>query len=209
MSDLEYNLSDLIDFPISIRSIASSVSESTVEDVDIEFEIHCVPAPKKHDCDEEVPFCDMDCANCPVSDELDEDFDDYEPPFWGIPDIRKVIFNPPATIVFWDDDTKTVVKCMDGQPFERYAGFAAACMKKLFGSTSRAKAIMEECDEANWKAWAAEENEAKATPAPKKAESKPKTISVDELVNAFTDAIKAVVKGKAEVKENQNETPSE
>lgn len=27
--------------------------------------------------------------------------------------VKKVIFNPPATIVFWDDDTKTVVKDED------------------------------------------------------------------------------------------------
>ena len=31
-----------------------------------------------------------------------------------MPRIKKVIFNPPATIVFWDDDTKTVVKDTDG-----------------------------------------------------------------------------------------------
>ena len=34
---------------------------------------------------------------------------------------------------------------MDGEKYERYAGFIAACAKKMFGSTSRAKAIMEEC----------------------------------------------------------------
>ena len=25
--------------------------------------------------------------------------------------VSKIIFNPPATIVFWEDGTKTVVKC--------------------------------------------------------------------------------------------------
>ena len=32
---------------------------------------------------------------------------------------------------------------MKGEKYERYAGFAAACMKKLFGSTLHAKVIME------------------------------------------------------------------
>ena len=27
--------------------------------------------------------------------------------------IKKVIFNPPATIVFWEDGSKTVVKCRE------------------------------------------------------------------------------------------------
>ena len=31
-----------------------------------------------------------------------------------LPKIEKVIFNPPATIVFWDDGTKTIVKDTDG-----------------------------------------------------------------------------------------------
>lgn len=96
--------------------------------------------------DEEIPFCDMDCSDCDVCGDLCQDceFSEY-PYFWGIPDIERIIFNKPATIVIWADGTKTVVKCMADQPFEKYAGFAAACMKKLFGSTSRAKAVMEEC----------------------------------------------------------------
>lgn len=31
------------------------------------------------------------------------------------PQIKNVIFNPPATIVFWIDGTKTVVKCQNGE----------------------------------------------------------------------------------------------
>lgn len=106
--------------------------------------------------DEEIPFCDMDCDDCPETDQLDGyeivDEDDIDvglwegddPPFWGIPDINHIVFSDPATIVFWDDGTKTVVKTCDGDKFERYMGFAVACMKKMFGSTSRAKKIMNE-----------------------------------------------------------------
>lgn len=47
------------------------------------------------------------------------------------PNITNVIFNPPATIVFWDDDTKTVVKCREGDRFDKETGLAMAVIKKL------------------------------------------------------------------------------
>jgi len=124
------------------------------------------PKNVKVDESDDLPFTDDECADnatscdgCAHFDECmaDEMYDvpDFdvegecyeaeEPPMWGIPDVRRVVFSGPATIVFWEDNTKTVVKCMAGEKFERYAGFAAACMKKMFGSTSRAKAVMEEC----------------------------------------------------------------
>ena len=58
-----------------------------------------------------------------------------------VPAVKRIIYNNPATIVFWQDRTKTVVKCMDGEPFEKYAGFCAALAKKVFGSTSKAKKV--------------------------------------------------------------------
>lgn len=57
------------------------------------------------------------------------------------PQVKRVIYNDPATIVLWDDGTKSVVKCMDGEPFEKFAGFCAALAKKVFGSTSKAKKV--------------------------------------------------------------------
>lgn len=47
--------------------------------------------------------------------------------------IDKVIFNPPATIVFWLDGTKTVVKCKEGEEFSEWAGIALCLAKKLYG----------------------------------------------------------------------------
>ena len=58
-----------------------------------------------------------------------------------IPAVKRIVYHDPATIVFWQDGTKTVVKCMDGEPFEKYAGFCAALAKKVFGSTSKAKKV--------------------------------------------------------------------
>lgn len=47
--------------------------------------------------------------------------------------IKKVIFNPPATIVFWNDDTKTVVKA-NNEPFDWEKGIAMAYVKKMCGN---------------------------------------------------------------------------
>ena len=51
-----------------------------------------------------------------------------------IPKIKKVIFNKPATIVFWFDDTKTVVKCEEYEEFDPEKGLAMAITKKALGN---------------------------------------------------------------------------
>ena len=51
-----------------------------------------------------------------------------------IPEIKNVIFNDPATIVFWDDGTKTVVKCQDGDEFDPEKGLSMAIVKKAYGN---------------------------------------------------------------------------
>lgn len=210
MNNLEHALSDHIGVPLRVRSIGTETKITASAFPCFSFDIECDMAPVKNPKDDEIPFCDMDCSGCCACDLMDEyEVEDEDPCFWGVPDILKVIFNPPATIVFWDDGTKTVVKCMDGQPFEKYAGFAAACMKKMFGSTSRAKAIMEECDQDTWKQWLEEEKARKQNAKAKKAEPKTKVISVDDLVTAFTESIKNIVNGKTEEKESPNETPAE
>lgn len=48
--------------------------------------------------------------------------------------ITKVIFNEPATIVFWSDETKTVVKCCSDEKFDKEKGLAMAVSKKMFGN---------------------------------------------------------------------------
>lgn len=47
--------------------------------------------------------------------------------------IKKVIFNPPATIVFWTDGTKTVVKA-ENENFDPEKGLAMAISKKALGN---------------------------------------------------------------------------
>ena len=46
--------------------------------------------------------------------------------------IKDVIFNPPATIVFWSDGSKTIVKCMEGDTFDKETGLAMAICKRIF-----------------------------------------------------------------------------
>ena len=48
--------------------------------------------------------------------------------------IKDVIFNNPATIVFWADGTKTVVKCQEGDEFDPEKGLAMAITKKVYGN---------------------------------------------------------------------------
>ena len=64
-----------------------------------------------------------------------------------IPMISKIVFNNPATIVFWADGKKTVVKCMEGQEFNEYYGVACAIMKRFFGNNSKASAFVEKFKE--------------------------------------------------------------
>lgn len=48
-------------------------------------------------------------------------------------DIKKVIFNDPATIVIWADGTKTVVKCKEGETYSKWAGLALCYAKRING----------------------------------------------------------------------------
>lgn len=47
---------------------------------------------------------------------------------------ENVIYHDPATIVFWDDETKTVVKCQPGDQFDPEKGLMAAMLKRYLGN---------------------------------------------------------------------------
>ena len=52
-----------------------------------------------------------------------------------VPDIKDVIFNPPATIVLWADGTKTVVKCQEDEgEYSKEVGLAMCICKKVYGN---------------------------------------------------------------------------
>ena len=47
--------------------------------------------------------------------------------------IEKVIFNPPATIIIWNDNTKTVVKAQEDEPYDPEKGMAMCIAKHIYG----------------------------------------------------------------------------
>jgi len=51
-----------------------------------------------------------------------------------MPKIVKVLFNAPATVVFWDDCTKTVVKCGKDDEYSKEKGLAMCISKKALGN---------------------------------------------------------------------------
>lgn len=64
---------------------------------------------------------------------------------------EKVIFNDPATIVFWNDGTKTVVKCQEDDIYDEQTGLLMCIAKKFFGNNGRFNDILRE--------WVPEEEE--------------------------------------------------
>jgi len=57
-----------------------------------------------------------------------------EHPDMILPSIERLIFNDPATIVYWNDGTKTVVKCQQGDTFSAETGLMAAMLKRFMGN---------------------------------------------------------------------------
>ena len=54
----------------------------------------------------------------------------------------RILRHGPATIVFWCDGTKTVVKRAPDEPDNEYTAFTAALAIRIFGSNSKLKKIV-------------------------------------------------------------------
>ena len=48
--------------------------------------------------------------------------------------ITRVLYNGPATIIFWSDGTKTMTKCHDVDHYSAEVGFINAYLKRVVGS---------------------------------------------------------------------------
>lgn len=59
--------------------------------------------------------------------------------------IKDVIFAPPATIVYWSDGSKTVVKCNVNDIFDPEKGLAMAIAKRCAGNTGAYYAEIRHC----------------------------------------------------------------
>ena len=57
--------------------------------------------------------------------------------------VNRIIFNGPATIVFWDNGDKTVVKRNEKDPQNDYNAFCAALAKHIYGTNSALKSMIE------------------------------------------------------------------
>lgn len=55
---------------------------------------------------------------------------------FGLPNVKNVYFNKPVTVVLWDDGTKTIVRCQDGDTYSRETGLALCMAKKAMGNKS-------------------------------------------------------------------------
>jgi hypothetical protein len=66
-------------------------------------------------------------------------------------EIVKVIFNYPATVVIWNDGTKTVVKCQPGDTYSKETGLALCIAKKYLGNKGNFNEV--------FKKWIPEETE--------------------------------------------------
>lgn len=83
----------------------------------------------------------LKCSECEIIDgvlmtKLPKYRIKYECEFIGeekMKKFEKVIFNEPATIVMWEDKTKTVVKAMDEDTFDPERGFLQAYFEKTSG----------------------------------------------------------------------------
>lgn len=61
-----------------------------------------------------------------------KNFEDSIEPFHF--EIEKVIFHDPATIIYWKDGTKTVVKVQEGDCYDPEIGMVMAIAKKALGN---------------------------------------------------------------------------
>ena len=61
--------------------------------------------------------------------------------FYPFREIKKVIFNSPATIIIWSDNSKTVVKCEEGVVFDKEKGFLLCWLKGIKGSKTLQKEL--------------------------------------------------------------------
>lgn len=91
----------------------------------------------------------------------------------SVPEIVKISHPNRATVVHWADGTTTSVRLMDGESYDCYAAFCACVVKKLYGSTSRAKKV---CSRHNAERMEAETRAARAAQSAKqKAQAEKRT----------------------------------
>ena len=117
---MNFNIFDFIDYPKLVRTY-------TFEPIDIDVVFSSRPTTaKKEEAKKPVDsFETKQSTNRRVK-------------------IKDVIFSDPATVVFWSDDTKTVVKTRGGEKYDKEKGLAMAIVKKITGNTGNYYNIFKE-----------------------------------------------------------------
>lgn len=75
--------------------------------------------------------------------------DIYGQKWYCVPYVKRVIISPPATIILWEDDTKTICKCSEGEEFDIEKGIAMCFLKKMFGNPSQVRKFIGKCVKEN------------------------------------------------------------
>lgn len=124
-----------------------------------------------------------------------------------LPEIKKVHFSGPATVVIWADGTKTTVMCQEGDIYSEEAGLALCIAKKAFGNMPNfnnifRKWVPEDCRHNRWARYLArtiEDDDRRHTTIQKAYDQlvqfrdadnsgKPACIDVDELIGYLGEA---------------------
>ena len=59
--------------------------------------------------------------------------------------VTDVIYHNPATVVYWSDNSRTIVKCQPGDTYNPMTGFLLALCKKVCGNTGNYNDLLREC----------------------------------------------------------------
>lgn len=94
----------------------------------------------RYNCEDPYTLCI--CSTCESGSCYIADTNPQKDPFhiekyMIFANIKKVIFNDPATIVLWTDGVKTVVKCGEGDIFDPEKGLAMAIAKRALGNQGK------------------------------------------------------------------------
>ena len=104
--------------------------------------------------------------------------------------IKKVIFNPPATVAYWTDGTKTVVKCNENDIFDPEKGLALAVAKRCAGNHGAYYAEIRHWVEKCWKS-----NPNKPCTAEHSANLDAVKASIEKMNHNFDDLLDGAVAG--------------
>lgn len=125
--------SEIFHEPIQFVEINSSEKPKPPEDEYADF-LKCYEDCKdcefRNGCDEAelIAMCDANCSHCDYKKECHENTIALE----LMP--QKVIIHNPATIIYWTDGSKTVVRCHKDDSFDAEKGIVMATLKKISGN---------------------------------------------------------------------------